>query len=82
MQARVTSAISRLVQLHPGETIVAVSHADPIKVAVSAAAGTHLDLFQRLNISPCSVSALAYTVAGTHVLTVNSTASLGDLAFS
>ena len=82
MQARVTSAISRLVQLHPGETIVAVSHADPIKVAVSAAAGTHLDLFQRLNISPCSVSALAYTVAGPHVLTVNSTASLGDLAIT
>jgi probable phosphoglycerate mutase len=82
MQARVTSAISRLVQLHPGETIVAVSHADPIKVAVSAAAGTHLDLFQRLNISPCSVSALAYTEAGPHVLTVNSTASLGDLAIT
>jgi probable phosphomutase (TIGR03848 family) len=82
MQARVTSAISRLVQLHPGETIVAVSHADPIKVAVSAAAGTHLDLFQRLNISPCSVSALAYSEAGTHVLSVNSTASLGDLAVS
>jgi broad specificity phosphatase PhoE len=70
------------VQLHPGETIVAVSHADPIKVAVSAAAGTHLDLFQRLNISPCSVSALAYSEAGTHVLSVNSTASLGDLAIS
>jgi probable phosphomutase (TIGR03848 family) len=82
MQARVTSAISRLVQLHPGETIVAVSHADPIKVAVSAAAGTHLDLFQRLSISPCSVSALAYSEAGTHVLSVNSTASLGDLAVS
>jgi probable phosphomutase (TIGR03848 family) len=82
MQARVTSAISRMVQLHPGETIVAVSHADPIKVAVSAAAGTHLDLFQRLNISPCSVSALAYSDAGTHVLSVNSTASLGELAIS
>lgn len=82
MQARVTSSISRLVQLHPGETIVAVSHADPIKVAVSAAAGTHLDLFQRLSISPCSVSALAYSEHGPHVLTVNSTASLGDLAVS
>jgi len=82
MQDRVTSSISRLVQLHPGETIVAVSHADPIKVAVSAAAGTHLDLFQRLNISPCSVSALAYTEHGPHVLTVNSTATLGDLAIA
>jgi probable phosphoglycerate mutase len=79
MQARITSAIRRLVQLHPGETIVAVSHADPIKAAVAAAAGTHLDLFQRLTISPCSVSALAYSAAGPHILCVNSSGSLGEL---
>jgi len=82
MQARITSAISRLVALHPGETVVAVSHADPIKAAVAAAAGTHLDLFQRLTVSPCSVSALAYTAAGSHVLAVNSTGSLGELAIA
>jgi len=80
MQARITSAISQLVALHPGETVVAVSHADPIKAAVAAAAGTHLDLFQRLTISPCSVSVLAYGGAGSHVLAVNSTGSLGELA--
>ncbi len=82
MQARMASAITRLVCAHPGETIVAVSHADPIKAAVSSAAGTHLDLFQRLSISPCSVSALAYSPAGPHVLTVNSTASISGLALS
>ena len=60
----ITSAISRLVQLHPGETIVAVSHADPIKAAVASAAGTHLDLFQRLTVAPCSVSAVAFSPAG------------------
>ena len=82
MQARITSAISRLVQLHPGQTIVAVSHADPIKAAVAAAAGTPLDLFQRLNVSPCSVSVLAYSPTGPHVLAVNSTGALGELAIS
>ncbi len=82
MQARMASAIDRLVRRHQGETIVAVSHADPIKAAVSSAAGTHLDLFQRLSVSPCSVSALAYSPAGPHVLTVNSTASLAGLALS
>ena len=61
---------------------MAVSHADPIKAAVAAAAGTHLDLFQRLSISPCSVSALAYSGAGPHVLTVNSTGSLTELAIA
>ena len=82
MQARITSAIDRLTRLHPGETVVAVSHADPIKAAVATAAGTHLDLFQRLTIAPCSVSAVAYTGGGPHVLTVNSTGSLADLAIA
>jgi len=61
---------------------VAVSHADPIKAAVAAAAGTHLDLFQRLVVSPCSVSALAYGSGGPTVLCVNSTSSLDELALS
>jgi len=82
MQVRMTSALSRLVGLHPGETIVAVSHADPIKAAAAAAAGTHLDLFQRLVVSPCSVTALAYSEAGPYVLSINGTASLTELAIS
>ena len=82
MQARITSTIARLVRLHPGGTIVMVSHADPIKAAVAAAAGTHLDLFQRLVISPCSISALAYSEHGPHVLCVNTTASLSGLVMS
>jgi probable phosphoglycerate mutase len=82
MQARMASAIARLTDRHPGETIVAVSHADPIKAALSTAAGTHLDLFQRLVVSPCSVSTVAYSAGGPYVLTVNSTASLTDLAIS
>jgi len=82
MQARMASAVARLIRLHPGQTIAAVSHADPIKAAISTAAGTHLDLFQRLSVSPCSVTALAFSGAGPHVLTVNSTGSLAELAIS
>jgi len=77
MQARITGTIDRLVARHPGETVVAVSHADPIKAAVAQALGTHLDLFQRIVISPCSVTAVLYTDAGPVVLSVNSTG--GDL---
>ena len=82
MQARITTAIGRLAGRHRGATVVAVSHADPIKAAVATAAGTHLDLFQRLTISPCSVSVLAFTGAGPHVLAVNSTGALAELALS
>jgi probable phosphomutase (TIGR03848 family) len=81
MQSRMTDALSRLVAVHPGETVVAVSHADPIKAAVAQALGTHLDLFQRIVISPCSVTAIWYGASGPAVLTTNSTGDdLGRLA--
>ena len=73
MQTRTVSALERLRQAHPGQTIVAVSHADTIKAAVAHALGTHLDLFQRIVISPCSVTAIAYGDGGPKVLSVNST---------
>ena len=82
MQTRMATAIARLAAHHPGQTVVAVSHADPIKAVVAQAAGTPLDLFQRLTVAPCSVSAIAYTGGGPFVLTVNSTASLQALAIA
>lgn len=80
MQTRICSTLDDLRQAHPGETIVAVSHADPIKAAVAQALGTHLDLFQRIVVSPCSVSAILYGVDGPVVLAVNSTGDLTALA--
>jgi probable phosphomutase (TIGR03848 family) len=78
MQTRMTGALTRLAVRHRGEVIVAVSHADPIKAAVAHALGTPLDLFQRIMVSPASISAVAYRPEGPAVLTVNSTD--GDLA--
>jgi probable phosphomutase (TIGR03848 family) len=77
MQARIVACVERLRSAHPGETIVAVSHADPIRAAVAHAMGTHLDLFQRVVISPCSLTAIAYGVGGPMVLTVNSGVDTG-----
>ena len=73
MQHRIVSAIDRLRAAHPGGTIVCVSHADPIKAAVAHALGTHLDLFQRIVISTCAVSVIAYGGGAPAVLAVNST---------
>ena len=60
MQAQAVDATRELVAVHPGETVVAVSHADVIKAVVAAAAGTHLDLFQRIVVSPCSITGILY----------------------
>jgi probable phosphoglycerate mutase len=80
MQVRICSELDRLRREHLGGVVVAVSHADPIKAAVAHALGTHLDLFQRIVISPCSVSAILYTPDGPVVLAVNSTGDLRTLA--
>jgi probable phosphoglycerate mutase len=82
MQARMVQAVAEICSRHRGETVVAVSHADPIKALVADALGTHLDLFQRIVISPCSVTAISYGTLGPLVLAVNSTGSLTELVAS
>jgi probable phosphoglycerate mutase len=79
MQARMSGTITRLRDRHPGRTVVAVSHADPIKAAVVDALGMHLDHFQRVAVLPCSVTAVLYTGEGPIVLGVNVVGDLGDL---
>ncbi len=80
MQTRMVSAIDRLRAAHLGGVVVCVSHADPIKAAVAHAMGTHIDLFQRIVISTCSITAIAYGAGAPVVLTVNSTGgSLAEL---
>lgn len=73
MQARMTTTIAELTARHPGETIVAVSHADPIKAVLAQCLGVHLDMFQRIVVSPCSISAVLVGDGAPTVLAVNST---------
>ena len=80
MQTRIVDAAQSLVARHPGSTVVAVSHADTIKAAVSHASGAHLDMFQRIAVSPCSITAILYSSDGPLVLAVNSTSDLKALA--
>lgn len=77
MQARIVATLTRLCAAHPGGTVVAVSHADPIKAAAADALGSHLDHFQRIVVSPCSVTAISYADTGPTVLTLN---AVGDVA--
>ncbi len=74
MQARIVGSLEALCTAHAGGVVVCFSHADPIKAAVAHALGTHLDLFQRIVISPGSVSAISFVEGqAPAVLMVNST---------
>ena len=68
LQARLADTVARICQAHPGEVVVAVSHADCIKVALASALGMPLDLFQRIVVAPCSISTVVYGSDGPAVL--------------
>ncbi len=72
MQNRMLKTVDKILERHPGETVVCVSHADPIKAILASAVGTPLDLFQRILVGPCSASVVLYTKERPLVLTLNS----------
>jgi len=71
-QSRICQEIETLCGLHkPKDLFVCVSHADPIKLAAAYYLGMPLDLFQRISISPASITALHLGVSGSRLLTLN-----------
>jgi probable phosphoglycerate mutase len=77
-QARAVAALDALRREHSDQTevVVAVSHADVIKAAVAHYAGLHLDLFQRLVVSPASLSVIHFGKFGPRILRLNDTGSV------
>ncbi|PVG84053.1 histidine phosphatase [Nocardioides gansuensis] len=84
MQDRAVAAVRRHdsaveAEHGPGAVWVAVSHGDVIKAVLADALGTHLDLFQRIQVDPGSVSIVRFTETRPYVLCTNTHA--GDLAW-
>jgi probable phosphoglycerate mutase len=78
-QVRMVAALDTLRARHPEGVIAVVSHADIIKLAIAYYIGMHIDLFQRLEISPCSLTAIGFTRMGPRMLAYNETGSLEHL---
>jgi probable phosphoglycerate mutase len=79
MQARMVAALEKVVVDHTGELVVVVSHADPIKAAIAHFTGLHLDLFQRIVVSPASVTVFELSAHGATLVKCNDTGSLDEL---
>jgi probable phosphoglycerate mutase len=71
VQNRIVAAITRVTAAHPGRTIVMVSHGDVIRSAVLYVAGSSLDLWDRFEISPASITAVAVSGESFRLLYVN-----------
>lgn len=79
MQVRMVAALERVVVDHPGDVVVVVSHADPIKSAIAHYNGMHLDHFQRIVVSPASVTVFQLSAYGASMVKCNDTGSLDEL---
>jgi probable phosphomutase (TIGR03848 family) len=79
MQARTVATLEEVVGTHRHETVVVVSHADPIRAAIAHFVGLHLDQFQRLHVAPASVSVLEFDRFTTQLLKYSDTGALDEL---
>jgi probable phosphomutase (TIGR03848 family) len=77
-QSRIMNGLEKLRIQHQQETVAVVSHADMIKAAVAYYAGIHLDMFQRIEISPASVSIIDVYEETVRILLLNDT---GEIRF-
>lgn len=79
VQARAVQAIEEVLARHPQGRVGVVSHADVIKLLLAAYAGAPLDAFQRFDVAPASVSAVAFGAAGPVLRLVNQVGPLDQL---
>jgi probable phosphomutase (TIGR03848 family) len=75
-QLRVVAELTELSREHPNQTIAVVSHGDIIRAAVAHYAGIPLDLFQRFEIWPASLTELRLSGETAVLVRLNDT---GDL---
>jgi probable phosphoglycerate mutase len=71
VQNRVLKEIDRLAHEHREARVAIVSHADPIKAVIGYFAATPIDLIQRFEISPCSVSVITLDEEGPRISRIN-----------
>jgi probable phosphomutase (TIGR03848 family) len=71
VQERMLRLLERLCRVHPQQTVALISHGDVIKATLAYYLGVPLDLFQRIEIGPASVSIVRTERYGPEVLLVN-----------
>ncbi|WAZ20610.1 MSMEG_4193 family putative phosphomutase [Streptomyces cinnabarinus] len=85
MQTRAAEAVrewnARVEREHGSDAVYLMcSHGDIIKSLVAEALGLHLDLFQRIAVEPCSITAIRYTRLRPFLLRLGDTGDFASLA--
>lgn len=65
VQERVREARDRIVEAHPGETVVVVSHVTPIKLMTRLVLDGPMSIIHRMELAPASITTIAWWPDGT-----------------
>lgn len=76
MQSRAVAEVQRIAAAHPKQTVALFSHGDVLKAIVAFFSGIALDNFQRIAISPASVSVIELGPFGARISRLNDTGPL------
>jgi uncharacterized repeat protein (TIGR03847 family) len=79
VQSRMVAAVEQIRQAHPYDIVAVVSHADPLKSLIAHYLSWDLNNFQRIAISPASVTVLSIDDKGASLWRLNDTGPLPKL---
>lgn len=75
-QLRAVDALEHVAGQHPRGRVAVFSHSDIIKLVIAYYLGAHIDLFQRIEISPTSISIIVLGSGRPQIVCVNDTSHL------
>lgn len=77
-QFRMVFGLDALRRRHPDQCVAVVSHGDMIRAAIAYYAGIPLDLFQRLEVSPASISTIDIDDSAVRLVSINDTVGMSS----
>jgi probable phosphoglycerate mutase len=78
-QQRAVAAVDAIAAANPDAIVGVVTHADVIRLSIAHYTGVHLDLYQRIIVSPASVSAVLLGDRVPRLVRLNDTGTMADL---
>jgi probable phosphomutase (TIGR03848 family) len=77
-QMRAVNVLEMLAEKYPRQRVAVVSHSDIIRMIVAHYLGVHLDLFQRIEISPASLTIIRLNFGRSTIVQVNESSFLPE----
>jgi probable phosphoglycerate mutase len=80
LERRVEHQLELWIQNYPAKLVIAITHAEIVRIALLHTLGLSIDLFDRIELSPGLVSAMERDCSGQRVICINESGTLESLS--